>query len=1057
MKSRRALLFAVLAVFLLPHSSLSQPGLVGSQTFPADPGSFNQRLKVGPIPGVTGTWHVAPRQAAVPLGTRLLFRLQARSDADIRWEGATEIRRVGGLSIAERTFLETGPQAVTVRYSGLEGGTVLEGCALEVIETPFDQAVLSEIRVSAQPFALNPVQPEDSAMLHFFRDESIAGLRTLEGGGYLTSINRWLDLEVEVQPAGFAPWIEWSLNGLPQRALGAHIRMRVFPARRHEITAGPAGASRSVPLQTYAARIVAPSPGTTIADGVPMTFRAATDPPGFEREITWLAATKHGGAVPLVARGPRFTVWFHDTFGPRTEEGYLPQWLGVRADNAILGRDQTEGPRGGLPIDPEFSATDFTPGPPVASATADPGCAPGQVGIRGTVDANGDGVLDVVGLAPDVGNPTRCTAHPVHYCVEENGGFRVLDDDGAVLDPAFPVPLEAISQGCEGTPDPAACPVLSNGLPPVDCRALAPEADCTTFQLCPDPGAVPDASAEEVFTAQDADAVPPGLTVMPEQRQRAGRLLVVNPCEWSAVNKGFDLLLAEGSPNPYLVQVKRGSDKWNVQLDAGIQRGSARTQRIFHPSLGYQVASGNTISFGITLAGHLIKPLEIGSASEVSECGYKASSDTKVLGSSIEVAAVRRDGGVVREVKYKPLEETVDPLLRSACLMDLEALREREKKANEALHDALIAMAFYNLAGPEPGTKIASREDAQGYLDLYDDAVEEYRRAREAFAAAQRLATPHALDVSLPHLNFEGTLYSVTIPVFTLGPFSCDLEVGATGKLSVITDLINTAAEADPGGCPAIACAADADCGEGSCTAGVCDVPPGAGDACFQARTQADLTPLAGLSAFAYFSAGLRGGSFAGVEGGIRGQLDLAYFQLPVRAEFGLTRVTRPAGTPSLGPPLDSLLADLQLHDGAPPPSIASFTVPYDFGALLEGRFLSGRIDIVARAWALFLERQWKKPLVSWPGITRTWTVAPPATGGANPRPAFLGAGELGTFPDMVTLPKLALADVPGSGDAASIAGLIVSRLGAGHEVENLGLDWLFSNGTASGRCPVRP
>ncbi len=69
----------------------------------------------------------------------------------------------------------------------------------------------------------------------------------------------------------------------------------------------------------------------TIQDGMPATFRAMTNPPGFEDEVSWSAITKFGGAYPSDGTGAQFTVVFHDTFGG---PGRRCRWLAVRADDA---------------------------------------------------------------------------------------------------------------------------------------------------------------------------------------------------------------------------------------------------------------------------------------------------------------------------------------------------------------------------------------------------------------------------------------------------------------------------------------------------------------------------------------------------------------------------------------------------------------------------------------------------------------------------------------------------------------------------------------------------
>jgi len=333
-------------ILLLPGLALAQ-----SQTLPADAGAWNEHLEIGPLGDLITTWHLAPRFTAAPEGETARFRIRASRSSRVTWSGAREVERTNAHSIAEVPLvLLTGPLTVAVSVETAQGELIEEAVVLDVRNQGPLPLRVTGIRVTASPVEIDPRNPNASTMRYYFQGASIAALRELAPDHYLTSIDRWLTLEAEVEPPAFAPLVEWRLDGEPQRHLGGSIRMRVFTGRSNTIEAGPKAASVEVALDTYIVRITSPRRGDEIPDGAPVTFTAVTDPPGYEDQITWLASTKYGSCDPLMGEGPEFTTMF---FGTSGEEG---RWLGARADNAIVGADQ----KGGVPtpdLNPWFSAT----------------------------------------------------------------------------------------------------------------------------------------------------------------------------------------------------------------------------------------------------------------------------------------------------------------------------------------------------------------------------------------------------------------------------------------------------------------------------------------------------------------------------------------------------------------------------------------------------------------------------------------------------------------------------------------------------------------------------
>lgn len=346
----RTWLWITILALWSPHFVMAQ-----SQTRPADPAAWNERLELGPLAGWTSIWHSAPVETAVPVGADLTFRVRVPRPLRVEWTGAREIERGRAGSLAQVVLDTPGLHRVTVGYEDRKRGWVEEGITLEAVALSATGIELRPISVFAEPMELDEENTNASTMRYFFSPNSIADLTHVGSDHYRTSVNRWLTYEVEVHPRSFAPLVEWRLNGEPQRHLGSTIHMAVYPARAHTVSAGPLDVEQAVQLDTYRVKIL--EPADEIRDGVPMTLEAVTVPPGHEDEITWLASTKYGSCQPLTGQGPSFTVRFDNTSG---SEG---RWLGVRADNGTVSED-TKDPGPGIDIVPQLDLT----------TTVDPRC-----------------------------------------------------------------------------------------------------------------------------------------------------------------------------------------------------------------------------------------------------------------------------------------------------------------------------------------------------------------------------------------------------------------------------------------------------------------------------------------------------------------------------------------------------------------------------------------------------------------------------------------------------------------------------------------------------------
>lgn len=319
----------VLTVLLTPVASLAQ-----SLTRPGpNAATYHEELQIGPVSGWTTVWHSAPTQTAVPLGVTLQLKARTRAGV-VEWTGAREVAGSQGVSTAEVKLLTPGPRVVAAKYTDRDGERREERILLNVLDTRALPVSISTPRLWADPVVVDETSPNQSSMDYFFGG-SIAAVRQIDDARYRTSVNRWFHAAVDVEPAAFAPLVEWRINGKAQRHLGTAIDMQVFAARSNAIEVGSDRNPTTVELETYRVKITSHKTNTDkISQATPIRFTAVTEPPGYEDEITWLASTKYGSCEPASGQGPEFEVAFYDTFGPDQ------QWLGVKADNGTFGQDQ---------------------------------------------------------------------------------------------------------------------------------------------------------------------------------------------------------------------------------------------------------------------------------------------------------------------------------------------------------------------------------------------------------------------------------------------------------------------------------------------------------------------------------------------------------------------------------------------------------------------------------------------------------------------------------------------------------------------------------------------
>lgn len=350
---------------------------------------------IGPIDGMTTGWHALPEEpVAIPVGATLQLKYSLPADATIAWSGATEVSRDKNASYAVCPTERLGRISVQASVVWAEGTAPLTQVRnLNVIGVR-----VSDIEI--QPIGLRQVDPpleeylsNDQTLTDYFGG-SIAKIREVGDEHYRTSTHNEVALTTDTSHPKLAWLTEWRINGVPQ-VLGTAMQRSFGRPGSHAISVGPPSRASELQVDTYEVTVTShTSHVDLVPEGQPVTFTAVTNPAGYEREISWLAATKFGSTTPVVGTGAEFTVTFHDTWGST-------QWLGVRADNGLFAQDQkpcTIDPWGTLSEGIEITQISFDPGsaiPPIPADFFFPGSDPflGNVQLVGTM-SQGQGLPD---------------------------------------------------------------------------------------------------------------------------------------------------------------------------------------------------------------------------------------------------------------------------------------------------------------------------------------------------------------------------------------------------------------------------------------------------------------------------------------------------------------------------------------------------------------------------------------------------------------------------------------------------------------------------------------
>ncbi len=381
---------AIAVVGLAAFNSFADPTPSLPQTSKLD---FESDFMIGPIPGLTTGWHVAPTETAIIANVSVQFWARADLAAAVAWSGATEVRRDENGSTAECSLSSLERLAIDCEVR--QGDELMEyRSILDVSDIPVDEIGATPIVARVFPFDVRDYTEEELEDLpeellegqtaQAYWNGSIAGLYEVAPDRYVTSIERELELVAATDSPEFTSLLEWRIDGKPQR-LGDTLLQTFEDRSWHTVSVGPPAHAQQIDIGTYEVVVTGHTPEGEIVDGVPVTFTAEVRPAGLglEDEILWISYTKFGNARPILGRGPEFTVRFDDTivYSPYNDKPY--QKIGVRADNGITYQGSCPGDC----VPPEI------PGDPVASGEPTTGSEPYTV-TGGSCQEVSDDVFD---------------------------------------------------------------------------------------------------------------------------------------------------------------------------------------------------------------------------------------------------------------------------------------------------------------------------------------------------------------------------------------------------------------------------------------------------------------------------------------------------------------------------------------------------------------------------------------------------------------------------------------------------------------------------------------
>jgi hypothetical protein len=325
------------------------PGPVGGAAEPAFSAAIPPSSPVlhgaimSPLEGVTTAWQPVRDGDVIPIprGVPVEFGYLDAEGSLISWVGATETRRDGGASYAVCPVDQLGDMHVRVDATtdggGQQLGTRTTRFTVRIVDADVAGFAVLDATVTVEPLLVRDNASNFETMQAYFGG-SITMLAEVGPGHYRTSVQRACQLTATVSNPGLARLTEWRVDGVPV-LFGGAVTDGFAGVGAHHVSIGPPSRAVDLQIDTYDVTIKKPA-GVSgpLPEGESLTFAAVTSPPGLESQVTWLSSTKYGSALPVLGRGPSFTVQFDQSWGQG--DGSVQQWLGVRADNALVEQDQ---------------------------------------------------------------------------------------------------------------------------------------------------------------------------------------------------------------------------------------------------------------------------------------------------------------------------------------------------------------------------------------------------------------------------------------------------------------------------------------------------------------------------------------------------------------------------------------------------------------------------------------------------------------------------------------------------------------------------------------------
>lgn len=301
---------------------------------PEDPGEDGRG---GGRDGVAenSVWRPDEIRLPVPRDVPVTLSVSHTEAASVLWTGASEVDRTRTTSLAVCRTEENREMVVTAFVRDSLGEREYR-VVFEVVDIAVEDISVRLAPTAPMVFDLPEGAPNEATMAAYY-GESIADFRQIAPRSYLTSVGRNIDFGLQVEPYEMGPIMEWRVPG-EAAVLGRNLNRSFDSPGTRRVSVGPPRSGVEVEIQTYAVEITSHvSNVDKVPEGIPVTFTAVTDPPGYEDGIRWLSSTKFGTASPTTGTGPSFTVVFRNTWGYLSSNRF--QWLGVKADGKDFNVD----------------------------------------------------------------------------------------------------------------------------------------------------------------------------------------------------------------------------------------------------------------------------------------------------------------------------------------------------------------------------------------------------------------------------------------------------------------------------------------------------------------------------------------------------------------------------------------------------------------------------------------------------------------------------------------------------------------------------------------------